>query len=307
LGLDGGGTQTRAQIVDREGRMLGVGEGGPCSLSAMPSADAVSSIRAAVQAALTETASGMEEIGAVCAGVAGYSVAGRRAELLAHLQALFPRAQVSIEPDYAVALSGATGGAPGIIVIAGTGSVAYGEDVQGRTHRCGAYGYLIDDAGSGYGVGRAALAAVLRAADGTGEPTSLTERVCAALGLADVSEVVPGVYGGGIGRVAIASLSRVVAEAASEDGDDMGTAILMRAGGALAQLAHGVSARLFTDGDTFPIVPIGGLWSSGPALADVFSRSVRRFAPQALIELPKQAPVCGAAIRARRRLFPEKS
>ena len=125
---------------------------------------------------------------------------------------------MTVEPDYAVALAGATDGGPGIVVIAGTGSVAYGENGAGEAHRAGAYGYLIDDAGSGYGVGRAALAAVLRAADGTGEDTSLTGRLLALLGFASVGDIIPAVYGGSLDRLAIAALAPVVADAAREEG-----------------------------------------------------------------------------------------
>ena len=190
-------------------------------------------------------------------------------------------------------------------MIAGTGSAAYGENAAGLSHKTGAYGYLIDDAGSGYGVGRTGLAAALRAADGTGEPTTLTERLPAALGLASLKDLIPGVYGGTISRVALAGLSRVVAEAAREDEDAVARAILMRAGGALAQLAQGVTSRLFASSDLpYPLSPIGGLWEAGDALADVFTRSLYRFAPLAVWTPPQRPPVEGAVLRALQSLAP---
>ncbi len=305
LGLDGGGTQTRAAVAGPNGVLLGQGLAGACNLAAMPPQDAIAATLAAARQALNQAGLTQDDVGAFCAGVAGASFAERRLLLLEGLQTAFPQAHVTVEPDYAIALTGATDGGPGIIVIAGTGSAAYGENAAGLSHRTGAYGYLIDDAGSGYGVGRAGLAAVLRASDGTGEATTLSERLPAALGLATLADVVPGVYGGTISRIALAGLSRVVAVAAREDGDAIARALLMRAGGALAQLVQGVTSRLFASSDLpYPVSPIGGLWGAGDALTDVFTRSLRRFAPLAVWVPPQRPPVEGALLQAVQRLRP---
>ena len=298
LGLDGGGTQTRAAVATASGEIISRGGAGACNLAAVQPAEALQAALAAADLALKEVGQGRADITALCAGVAGVSYTERREQFEAGLQAAFPRARVAVEPDYVVALAGATGGKPGVIVIAGTGSVAYGENASGERHRTGAYGYLIDDGGSGYGVGRTALAAVLRAADGTGEPTRLSARILDALGLSAPADLIPAVYGGKLSRVEIAGLSRTVAQAAQEE-DTVASALLMRAGGVLAHLAHGVTQRLFAGADTpFPVVPIGGLWNAGPHLADVFTRSLRRFAPTAELTPPLQSPVEGAVRRA---------
>lgn len=296
LGLDGGGTRTRVVAATPLG-IVGQGAGGACNVAAVPVAQALQSARDAAMEALGGESPG--DVRAVCAGVAGWSFADRRFEFEKGLQELFPGSRISVVPDYAVALTGATGGTAGVIVIAGTGSAAFGENEAGAAHKTGAYGYLLDDAGSGYGVGRAALCAVLRAADGTGEGTSLQGRILDGLGVISCDQIVPNVYGGLIDRVAIAALSRTVALAATEDEDTVARAILMRAGGALAQLAHGVTARLFPEtSGPFPVVQIGGLWDAGPVLGDVFARSVQRFAPQASIGIPRSSPVEGAVQKA---------
>ena len=303
LGMDGGGTQTRVLLADLLGEGVGTGLSGPCSLAAMLPGDALTSALAAIDDALKEAGADRADVVALCAGVAGVSHSGHRAQFLSHLRNSFPHASVTVEPDYAIALAGGTSGEPGVLVIAGTGSVAYGENACGVTHKTGAYGYLIDDGGSGYGVGRAALAAVMQAADGTGPATTLTARVSDYLSLSSLSDIVPGVYGGTLSRVKIASLSRSVAEAASADDDLVARSILMRAGGTLAQLAHGVTQRLFADASgPFPVVQVGGLWSAGAALTDVFARSLRRFAPAAVIIGPRQSPVEGAVQHALRLL-----
>ena len=303
IGLDGGGTQTRVAVASAEGIVTGRGQAGACNLAAVSLDDALLAARGAAADALREASVDATDVRAICAGVAGTSFEARRLGFAAGLLAAFPNAQISVVPDYAIALTGATEGGPGVIVIAGTGSAAYGENAAGKSHRTGAYGYLIDDAGSGYGVGRAALTTILRAADGTGEATTLSLRIPDALKLTSLADIVPGVYGGGISRVVIAGLSRVVAEAALQDGDTAASAILMRAGGALAQLAHGVTGRIFADDpQLFPVSPIGGLWSAGDALTDVFTRSLRRFAPNAVFQPPVGAPVEGAVLCAGKML-----
>jgi len=302
LGLDGGGTKTRVQVVRRDGQVVGQGQAGPCNIAALPVDEALANAFAAAEAALSQAGAGPENVRSICAGVAGSSYADRRIAFGAGLQARFPNAQIAVEPDFMVALAGATNGGLGIVVIAGTGSAAYGENAQGEAHKTGAYGYLIDDAGSGYGVGRAAMAAVLREADGTGEPTVLTRRILEALQLPSLAEIVPGVYGGGLDRVTIASLSQIVAQSAREDDDAVARAILMRSGGALARLVEPIARRLFADADAFPIVPIGSLWEAGPTLTDVFFRSLARFAPQAVFMEPLHPPVYGAALRAVRAI-----
>jgi N-acetylglucosamine kinase-like BadF-type ATPase len=263
LGLDGGGTQTRALLCGFESdTALGEGRAGACSLAAVSVEDAAAAVLDATQAALAQAGASPGDIRAVCAGVAGFSVTDRRAAFQDRLQSLFPQSLISVVPDYAIALTGATEGAPGVLVIAGTGSVAWGENAQRRTHKTGGYGYLIDDAGSGYGVGRAALAAVLRAEDGTGAATALSAQVQEQFGLTSGTELITRVYGGDITRVRIASLAPLVAQAASE-GDAVASAILMRAGGALAVLVQGVTTALFADTQSeFPVALVGGLWAA---------------------------------------------
>src|SRR5579862_6715958 len=213
LGIDGGGTKTEAVVLDADAPQKGpigaVGRAGACNIAAMPVGDALASILAASHVALGKARP--DQISALVAAVAGYSFAERREELADHLARAFPNAALKIVPDYVAAFTGALNDAPGIVVIAGTGSVAYGENAMGRTHRAGGYGYLIDDSGSGYGVGRSALSAVLHAGDGVGQATSLTERVAIELGSASWEQIATGVYGGSIDRVQIAGLAKVVA------------------------------------------------------------------------------------------------
>lgn len=297
IGIDGGGTKTVAALLDADAPNADnakTGLAGPCNIAAMPVSAALSNIQAAVAAARPPAG----DIAAIVAAVAGYSFADRRAELAVALEQAYPGAQVEIVPDYIAAFAGATGGGPGIVVIAGTGSVSYGENARGDSHKAGGYGYLIDDSGSGYGVGRSGLAAALQSADGTGDATSLTRRIAAELGTLAWDSVIAGVYGAGIDRARIASLAPAVALAAREDQDQVARAILMHTGGALVRLAKAVAARLFGAGEPFFVYPIGSLWEAGESLTNVFARSLARFAPAAELRRPSYDPPIGAALRA---------
>lgn len=295
LGIDGGGTQTRVAVSRvNGGLMLGQGTSGPCNIAAVEVAEAMTSVGAATQDALAEAAATHGDVLAVCAGVAGFSFVARREELRGCLQALFPNALIRVEPDYRIAFVGATEARPGILVISGTGSVAYGENAERKSHKAGSYGYLIDDGGSGYAAGRLALAAVLRAADGTAESTKLTALIHGALGTSTGEDIIAGVYGGGISRVQIAGLARVVAQAAAE-GDLAASAILLQTADALAHLVGGVATALFTGAaEDFPVATVGGLWQAGDMLREDFARSVRSFAPRAVVRDPLRPPVWGA-------------
>lgn len=299
VGLDGGGTKVNVAVADLDGKVLGGGTAGPCNIAAMSAPDAFKSARAACLAALVSAGKLPEDVVAVCAGVAGVSHAERRVEFAALVQELFPNARVAVDPDYAIAFTGATGGAPGIVVIAGTGSVAYGENGAGLGHKTGGYGYLIDDSGSGYGVGREALDAVLRAADKSGPPTVLLERILDALAIDEVGAIVPGVYGGAITRVKIAALATVVADAADVDADPVAQSILGRAGSSLATLAITIAAEIFpAAADPFPIAMVGSLWKAGNSITVPFIRAIRDAAPTAVLAPEKSGALQGALLRA---------
>ena len=273
LGIDGGGTKTAVALLSHD-IAVARGIGGPCNIAAVPVNEALANVAAAVHA----SGDGFGSVRSVCAGIAGASLTERRVLFHDGLARLFPHARIEVVPDYVIALEAGTGGLPGIVVIAGTGSVAYGENAQGQTKMAGAYGYLIDDAGSGYGVGRAMLAAVLHAQDDTGPATFLTDLIADKLGGVGREPIIRAVYGGSLDRVAIAALSSVCSDAATA-GDAVASGILMRAGGALARLAEAVARDLFPDG-AFPLVQTGSLWQAGPSLTDVFSRSLPRLSPR---------------------------
>jgi glucosamine kinase len=294
IGMDGGGTKTAAAAgpVGAAGVQRRA-ESGPCNIAAMETVDAATNIRHGIE--LLGIAA--NDVGSLCIGVAGYSAVAKRRQFQALLEAVYASAVIDIVPDYVAAHAGAFSLGSGVVVIAGTGSVAYGVNPVGETAISGGYGYLIDDAGSGYGLGRHALIAVAKYLDGITESERLAELVRRQTGLLTREALIAAVYGGALDRISVAALAPLVSNAASA-GDSYAASLLMHAGGALARVAHSTISRLFSSSDTVQMAKIGSLWSSGAALNEVFDRSVRRAWPSVQIVGSPLSPEDGALNRA---------
>lgn len=302
LGIDGGGTKTRAAAIQSRGEFgaAAAGVAGPSNIAAVGADAAARAVEDAIARALDQLAASAGAVAAICAAVAGYSHVEARAQFAARLRERFPDALLEVAPDYAAAFTGALAGGCGVVVIAGTGQISYGENESGHSARCGGYGYLIDDAGSGYGVGREALAAVLRAGDGSGPATALSDVVYRRLAVDGPEQIIAGVYGGAIDRLAIASLAAGIM-AAAEEGDEVASAIAHRSARSLAQLASSVGGRLFSTETKYHVATIGSLWNS-QLLASQFAAYLAKRSPDASIAAAAFDPAVGAALRARRLL-----
>lgn len=287
-GVDAGATHTRALVIHDDGTPVGSGTGGPANPHNIGPGPAASEIARAIQ-----TAAAGETPQVVVAGVAGLEDPELRRELRYALQALQPEREIHLYSDAAVALDGAFLGGPGIIVIAGTGSVAWGRNEKGEEARAGGWGHYVDDVGSGYDIGRHGLHAVLRAHDGRGEPTSLSRMLLKALEIDSPAQI-----GGTVRRTdpaQIASLARVVVQAADE-GDAVARAILRGAVGELATLAAAVWQKLhFSPGH--PVAPVDGVFAYA-RIRKAFAASLARRCPEAVVTTPRLPAVAGAVWRA---------
>jgi N-acetylglucosamine kinase-like BadF-type ATPase len=279
------------------------GTSGPSNIAAVSVAEAALHCHEAIAA----TGVDISDVHTVFAALAGWSFEARRKKLEAALSGLLPTGvNVRLAPDYVAAHAGAFDGGPGIVVIAGTGSIAYGVNRSGKKQRVGGFGYLIDDLGSGYGIGRQAIAAALRAFDNDDVNAPLIGLLRENTGLRDTSAIIQAVYGneqerlsGGLGRVQIAALAEHVLALAAE-GDPESVRIAMHSGAALAKIMNTVTTLLFAPSEAVPYGLVGSLWRSRGMLNDVFARSVGRFLPNAVEHDVAHDPVYGAAICARR-------
>lgn len=249
-GIDGGGTHTRLELRDSNNNLLCREQFGPFNLNSI-GREAFLGLLQEVFAAC----GGMEDCASLCVGAAGVSNPEVERLLGRALKNSGFTGRWKLCGDQEIALRGALG-PPGLAVIAGTGSICFGRNERGETARSGGFGHLIDDGGSGYALGRAALMETVRQLDGRGGSSVIRDGVFQALSVSTQEALVAFVYSPSADKSAIARLSRVVT-AAAEQGDERAREILKREAEALADLVRAVQNRLSLH--DCPIALLGGL------------------------------------------------
>lgn len=270
IGVDGGGTKTRALIATLDQTLLGYGSAGSSNHNAVGIEAASSALDQALRAAFADAQlePQPDQIRMACFGLAGVDRPADQELLQAWARSRWPGMPAVFVNDARLVLASGTPQGWGIAVISGTGSILYGRDSQGQVARAGGWGYLLGDEGSGYDIGLAALRAVVRAADGRDPQTLLSGLVFAHWSLASVSDLVAKVYHPATTKKDIASLAPLVDQAAGQ-GDAAAQEILNRAGYELA-LAAGVVARQLVFTQAVPCALSGGLLVRGERLAHEF-------------------------------------
>ncbi|MDY4223032.1 MAG: BadF/BadG/BcrA/BcrD ATPase family protein [Candidatus Faecousia sp.] len=249
-GIDGGGTHTRLELRDGENRLLHREEFGPFNLNAIGEA-AFRQLLAQVFAACGD----MTECVGLCVGGAGVSNPALGEILSQELKKARFHGSWKLCGDQEIALRGAMEG-PGIIVIAGTGSICFGKNALGQTARSGGYGHLIDDGGSGYALGRDVLSAAVRQCDGRNPERGILDEVYRRLGKETPEAIVSFVYSPKTDKAALARFSSVALTLA-EQGDSSALEILEAGAGELYELVAAVQRRLNLAGCTIAL--LGGL------------------------------------------------
>lgn len=296
VGIDGGGSRTRAAIVDGTGRVLGYGEAGASNIHMCGHDRARAAIAEATANASSSAGLASPHFLAAFLGVAGAGTERDREELRAigrELE-LAPSEAIDADHDLRIALAGGLAGEPGIVLIAGTGSSCYGRTSDGRVWRAGGWGALLDDVGSGYWLGVQALTAVTRAVDGRGALTSLQPALVSALGIEDIEEILRMTGREGLAREQIAKLAPLVLEA-DADGDDVAHEIVRHGLDELARMAHAVAQNLGWLSESVRLVFTGGLSENG-AYRNDFELQLGRRADNICLTEARMPPVLGAAL-----------
>jgi N-acetylglucosamine kinase-like BadF-type ATPase len=293
LGVDGGQSSTVALIADETGRVLGAGNGGPCNHVAAD--EGRTKFARALQECLSEASAqaGLDAstitFEAACLGFSG-GIADKDA-----YSREFIRSQAfSISNDAEIALTGATGGDPGIIVIAGTGSIAFGRNAEGRTARAGGWGYLFGDEGGAFDLARQALRAALAMEEGWGPATLLREHLLQRTGMLDANGLMHDWYNN-FDRTKLAQFAPLL-DGAAKDGDAVATEILRRAGRQLAALVTHIHGMLFARGHAVRVAHIGGVFASA-TLTEALRSGVRALV-QCDVTAPLYPPAVGALLTA---------
>ena len=295
LGVDGGGTNTRAAILDRDGRLRGEGRADAANFLRVGLSTALSNIRIAIDNACRTAGVETHQIAAACFGLAGVGNSKHRREMEHALKTALRIPRMSIETDARVALAGATNLEPGVVIIAGTGSIAYGVNHRREYARAGGWGPAMGDEGSGYYIGRRALAAVVSAYDHRSQPTSMTEDVCRHFGVSTPPELPPVIYESPTKVMReVAELAKIVVRAA-RDGDAAARIILTEAAVELARAVVAVIERLHLQAEAFRVAYVGGVFEAGEMIIKPMTEAIRVVAPGASIAPPLSPPVIGAA------------
>jgi len=296
LGIDGGQSSTTALIADEAGRVIGRGHGGPCNhaKTGQGRAKFFSAVGQCLKEACLEAALDRSTIvfASACLGFSGGAE-----DKDACSRELIRSLKYKITHDAEIALAGATAGQPGIIVIAGTGSMAFGRNAQGGTARAGGWGYVFGDEGGAFDLTRQALRAALQAEEGWGRPTLLRKLLLEATGEPDANHVMHRFYTPEYPRTEIAALAPLVTRAA-EAGDAAALEIVSDAAGKLAEIVEGVYRHLFRTDERVPVAHVGGVFQSD-RMRSQFSDRIQRDIGCASGP-PRLSPAAGALLEALR-------
>lgn len=280
-GVDGGGSKTRLILADAAGTHI-ADVVGPGSAMAPGRGDHSAGVVAElVRQAFAEASLERTRLRALVVGVAGVGRPNEQRELTAALEDLELADEISVEGDGEIALTDAFGMGPGIILIAGTGSIAYGRGPSRALARAGGWGPALGDEGSGAWIGRKALAIVASAADGREPATALTGAILTAAEVNEPQQLIPWAIASSPGE--LAALAPVVFTAALA-GDARANALIGLAVEELVLHVRALAIRLFMDERAAaPVAFSGGLLGKGSILRKRLEQRLRSAVPGAQV------------------------
>jgi len=290
LGVDGGQSSTTALVGDESGRVVGVGRGGPCNH--VGKAEGREKFLRAVGGCLRAAGFERAEFDAACLGFSGGA-----ADKEAYVRELIKAKRFLVTHDAAIALTGATGGEPGVIAIAGTGSMAFGRNREGKTARAGGWGYVFGDEGGGFDIVRQALRTALREEEGWGPKTALRDALVSSAGATSANDLLHRFYTDEYPRERVAAFAKLV-DRIARDGDAVAREILLAGAQQLATLASAVRAQIFDGKAACGISYLGGVFRSEILLGRY--RMLMELDESNRVAEPEYGPAAGALIEAYR-------
>lgn len=294
VGVDGGGTKTHAVLLDADLEILGEGLAGPSNPLRVGITKAAAAIREAIDQACENAQIRRTDLIAAEIGLAG----ARRKELSARMrEALLGLGigEIVVVGDADIALYGATEGEPGLIVIAGTGSICCGISARGKTICAGGWGPIAGDEGAGAWIARKALRAIAHAVDGRGPATSLTNAACSYFHVSDPNDLSTAIYAPTITNERLAGFGKFVIAAAKAK-DRTALEIVAEGGSELGSAATAVIRNLKLERETFQVAYVGGVFkSAGELVLATMREEIKRVAPKAYLAPPRFSPAVAAA------------
>ena len=301
IGVDGGGSKTRVMVGTAEGEVLTTLDGPKSAVApgeAARSADVIGDLVVRALAEIAQPGSVLPRV--LYCGVAGTGRDEERKALHAALDAKELAEEVVIDSDGLIAMYDALEDRAGILLVVGTGSIAYGRSPAGEVVRCGGWGPVFGDEGSGGWIGRRALGIVAASSDGREPPTALLFPILAATQCEDVQDLIP--WAKAADARAFASLVPVVFSTAAA-GDPRANALLTLAAEELLLHIRALSRQLFTDERAAVAVALsGGLMDRGSPLRKRLELRLKSAVPGAQVRAEEVLPVRGALRAAARRI-----
>ena len=300
VGIDGGGSKTRAILADDQGNSITEASGAGSAVRPGEAEQSAGVIAGVVRDVLEEAERKDTQPRVLCVGVAGV---GRESEREALWEALVTHQlaeEVVVMSDLAIALEDAFGDGPGVLLIAGTGSSAYGRGPAGNTARCGGWGSIIGDEGGGAWIGRRALSVVAAAADGREPETALTGAILTATETTETAGLIRWAAGASAGG--LATLAPVVMTVA-DGGDLRANSIISMAVEELALHVRALARQLFTDERaSVPVALAGGLLRKGSSMRKRLEHRLKTAVPGAHLQSGDVDPARGAVRAALKQL-----
>ena len=298
IGIDAGGTKTLGILVDGDSREISRAQAG----GANPWDVGPDAAREALKAVLTPLLEG-GNVKAVCLGSAGVDREEDRIAAEKVLRGMLPAdVEIDVRNDAAAALGLAGPKRPAMVVVAGTGSIAYGEAADGSVVRIGGHGAVIGDVGSGSSLGLAALRHTANAYDGSDTKGALAESVISSLKLKRAGDIAGRIMHPNLDMPLIASLAPLV-ETALKKNDPAAVALVKAEGDGLAANAKRLAKTIRQD-SALPALLIGGIFTNFPEIRDAVKAAIRESGPVVILESSES--VLGAA-RIALDLIPSKS
>ena len=300
VGVDGGGTKTRAVVTDEAGRTVGEAVAGPSNPLRVGVESAAGAVRESIEAACEQANVAPAQIVAAEIGLAGVR---RRASLRESVREALSDLGIeslNVVSDADIALFGATDGLPGLVVIAGTGSNCCGINKQGRRACAGGWGPVAGDEGGGAWISRQGLQAIARSTDERAAPTALVEAAYLYFGATNPDELATAIYAPNVTHDRLAGFAKHVIETAQK-GDAVARDIVMRAGRELGLAAATVIRKLGMKSERFQVAYVGGVFAAGELIFAPLRAEVVAVAPRAFLAPPVLAPAVAAARMAAQR------
>ena len=294
LGADGGGTKTHIVLMNETREILCEGFAGASNPLRVGVEVAVGNIIKAIDNACDIGNRTRDDIVSATLGLAGVRRADIRQVVLESFKKRLPIEKVEVITDAEIALYGTTLGKPGLVVIAGTGSVCIGQDENGKKATAGGWGPLAGDEGGGAGIAKRALQAIAKASDGRSKSTMLSRVAAKYFRTAKTEDLIVAIYSPQTDNAKIAGFARDVIETAQE-GDEVALEILEEAGFELGLSATAVIKNLNLQKKKIPIGCVGSIFKADHLVTDSMIETVQQTAPKAFLTTPKLSPAEAAA------------